>query len=142
MRRVHLTHDYAASRPQVFGYLAQHENLGPMFGARVTRVRDGADEPNGVGSTRSLKVGPLPPFEETNVEVVPDALIRYRITKGGILKNHEGVMTFVDLPGGGCRLTWTITFDGKLPGVGAAVEALLTRSISKALPSIEDAVRS
>lgn len=140
MRRVHVTQDYSASRQQVFGYLSEHENLGPLLGARVTRVRDGSDGRNGVGSVRSLKVGPLPPFEETNVEVVPDALIRYRITRGGILKHHEGVMTFADRPGGGCRLTWTITFEGKLPGVGAPVAALLTRGISKGLPGVDAAV--
>lgn len=142
MRRVHVTQEYTASRQQVFAYLADHENLGPLLGARVTRVRDGSDGPNGVGSVRSLKVGPLPPFEETNVDVVPDALIRYRITRGGILKEHEGVMTFADRPGGGCRFAWTITFDGKLPGVGAAVAALLTRSISKGLPAVDTAIRT
>ncbi|HEX7353731.1 MAG TPA: SRPBCC family protein [Mycobacteriales bacterium] len=141
MRRVHVTQEYAASRQQVFAYLSDHENLGPLLGADITRVREGSDGPNGVGSVRSIKVGPLPPFEETNVEVVPDALIRYRITKGGVLKDHEGVMTFADTPGGGCRFAWTITFDGKVPGVGAAVAAGLTRSISKGLPAVDDLAR-
>ena len=140
MRHVHVTHDYAAGRPQVFAYLSRHENLGPLLGANITRVRDGEDGPNGVGSVRSIKVGPLPPFEETNVEVVPDALIRYRVTKGGIIKDHEGVMTFTDGPGGGCRFAWTITFEGKFPGVGAVVEKMLTRSITQALPAVETAV--
>jgi hypothetical protein len=141
MRRVHVTQDYTASRQQVFGYLSEHENLGPLLGARVTRIREGSDGPNGVGSVRSLKVGPLPPFEETNVEVVPDALIRYEITRGGILKEHQGVMTFADRPGGGCRFAWTITFDGKLPGTGRAVAAMLTRSITKGLPAVDGLVR-
>lgn len=141
MRRVHVTQDYAATRQQVFGYLSQHENLGALLGARITRVREGTDGANAVGSVRSIKVGPLPPFEETNIEVVPDALIRYRITRGGILKDHEGVMTFADRPGGGCRFAWTITFDGKLPGTGAAVAAMLTRSISRGLPAVDDLVR-
>lgn len=141
MRRVHVTQDYTASRPQVFGYLSEHENLGPLLGARITRVREGSGDPNGVGSVRSIKVGPLPPFEETNVEVVPDALIRYRITKGGVLKDHEGVLTFVDRPDGGCRVAWTITFDSRVPGVGGAVAALLTRSISRGLPAVDDLAR-
>ncbi|MGH3744365.1 MAG: SRPBCC family protein [Mycobacteriales bacterium] len=141
MHRVHVTQDYAASRQQVFGYLSVHENLGTLLGARITRVREGADGANGEGSVRSIKIGPLPPFEETNVEVVPDALIRYRITRGGVLKDHEGVMTFVDGPGGGCRFAWTITFDSKLPGVGGAVAALLTRSIRKGLPAVDDLAR-
>jgi hypothetical protein len=137
MQRVHVTHDFAADRAAVFGYLSDHPHLGPLLGATVTRVKEGTDAPDGTGSVRSLKLGPLPAFEETNVEVVPDALIRYRITRGGVLRNHEGVMTFADAAGGGCRFAWTITFDGKAPGLGRVVALGLTRSITKGLADLD-----
>jgi hypothetical protein len=121
---------------QVFGYLAEHENLGPLFGAKIKRLTDGTDGTrNGVGSSREMKVGPLPPFVETTTEVIPNELIRYRITKGGILKNHEGVMRFSS-QGDGSRLDYTITFDGKVPGLAPVVKMSLNRSVTKALREI------
>ena len=79
-----------------------------------------------------MKVGPLPSFVETNIEVVHNELIRYRITRGGVLRNHEGLMRFSP-NGTGSRLDYTIDFDGKAPGVGPAVKAMLTRNITAAL---------
>lgn len=133
VQRVHVIQDFPQPVEEVFSYLNEQENLEPLFGARIKRLSDGSDGTrNGAGASRELRVGPLPGFVETNTEVVPNELIRYRITKGGILKNHEGVMRF-SRQGEGSRLDYTIDFDGKLPGTGALVKAALTRSISKGL---------
>jgi uncharacterized protein YndB with AHSA1/START domain len=133
MQRVHVTQAFPQPVEEVFAYLSEQENLEPLFGAKIRRLSDGADGTrNGAGASRELKVGPLPGFVETNTEVVPDELIRYRITKGGILKNHEGVMRF-SRQGDGSRLEYTIDFDGKAPGVGPLVKVMLTRNISAAL---------
>ena len=133
MQTVHVTQDFPQAVEQVFGYLAEHENLAAVFGTKVMRLNDGTDgSRNGAGSAREMRVGPLPPFVETNVEVVPNELIRYRITKGGLLKNHEGVLRFTS-GGEGSHLDWTITFDGKAPGIGPMVKAKLTRDVSGAM---------
>jgi uncharacterized protein YndB with AHSA1/START domain len=133
MQRVHVTQDFPQPVEELFAYLSEQENLEPLFGAKIKRLSDGTDGTrNGVGASRELRVGPLPGFVETNTEVIPNELIRYRITKGGILKNHEGVMRF-STQGTGSRLDYTIDFDGKAPGVGPAVKAMLTRNVSAAL---------
>ena len=133
MQRVHVIQDFPQPVEDVFAYFNEQENLEPLFGAKIKRLTDGSDgQRNGVGASRELRVGPLPGFVETNIEVIPNELIRYRITKGGILKNHEGVMRF-SRQGGGSRLEYTIEFDGKAPGVGALVKATLTRNISTGL---------
>jgi uncharacterized protein YndB with AHSA1/START domain len=130
---VHVTQDFPQPVEQVFAYLAEHENLAPVFGTKIRRINDGTDgSRNGTGSAREMRVGPLPPFVETNVEVVPNELIRYRITKGGILKDHEGVLRFTS-QGEGSHLDWTITFDGKAPGIGPLVKTKLTRDVSRAM---------
>jgi hypothetical protein len=104
-----------------------------VFGTKIRRINDGTDgSRNGTGSAREMRVGPLPPFVETNGEVVPNELIRYRITKGGILKDHEGVLRFTSR-GDGSHLDWTITFDGKAPGIGPFVKLKLTRDVSRAM---------
>jgi uncharacterized protein YndB with AHSA1/START domain len=133
MQRVHIQQDFTRPVHEVFEHLAEHENLESVFGAKVRRVRDGGDgHRNGVGSVRSLRVGPGPWFDETVTEFVPDELIRYRISRGSPLKDHEGVMRFSPR-GTGSHLEYTITFDGKLPGVGALVRTMLDRNISRAL---------
>jgi uncharacterized protein YndB with AHSA1/START domain len=133
MQTVTVDRDFTLPPERVFAFLAEHENLEALFGAKIRRLSDGDDGTrNGPGSAREMKIGPLPAFVETTTEVVPNELIRYRITKGGVLKNHEGVMRFSP-NGSGSRLEYTIEFDGKAPGVGPAVKAMLTRNISAAL---------
>src|SRR3954454_15263458 len=130
MQRVHVTQDFPQPVEELFAYLAEQENLEPLFGAKIKRLSDGTDGTrNGPGASRELKVGPLPGFVETNIEVTPNELIRYRITRGGVLKNHEGVMRFW-ANGTGSRLDYTIDFDGKAPGVGPLVKAMLTRNVA------------
>lgn len=66
---VHVEHTFAKPPQLIFAHLAEHENLADVFGAKVTRLRDGEHgERNGVGSARELQIGPLPPFEETVTE--------------------------------------------------------------------------
>ncbi len=133
MQRVSVSQEFPQPVQDVFAYLSEQENLEPLFGAKIKRLSDGSDGTrNGTGASRELRVGPLPGFVETNIEVVPNELIRYRITRGGILKDHEGVMRF-SAQGSGSRLDYTIDFDGKLPGLGAVVKRMLTRNITRAL---------
>jgi uncharacterized protein YndB with AHSA1/START domain len=133
MQRVHVTQDFPHPVEELFSYLSEQENLEPLFGAKIKRLTDGSDGTrNGAGASRELRIGPLPGFVETNTEVIPNDLIRYRITRGGILKNHEGVMRF-SRQGQGSHLDYTIDFDGKAPGLAPIVKRMLTRNISAAL---------
>jgi uncharacterized protein YndB with AHSA1/START domain len=137
MYRVHIEQDFSRPVEEIFAHLAAHENLEAVFGAKIKRVKDGDDgHLNGVGSVRALRVGPPPWFEETVTEFVPNELIRYRITKGSPLKDHEGVMRFSPTASGGTHLDYTITFDAKVPGLGAVVKAGLDRNIGKGLKKL------
>jgi uncharacterized protein YndB with AHSA1/START domain len=139
MQRIVVDREFALPRERVFAYLAEHENLAALFGAKVTRLNDGTDGTrNGVGSARELKVGPLPPFVETVTEVVLDELIRYRITKGSVLREHEGVMRFSESgSGAGSRLHYEIVFRGVVPGLGRLIAPGLKRNIEKGLGRVE-----
>lgn len=137
MQRIIVGYDFDLPPEHAFAYLSEHENLEALFGARIRRVQDGSDGTrNGVGSVRELKVGPLPPFDETVVEVVPDELIRYRISRGSILRDHEGTMRFTPNPGGGTHLHYEIRFRGVVPGLGAIVAPGLRRNIVKGLGKV------
>jgi uncharacterized protein YndB with AHSA1/START domain len=134
---VHVEHEFAKPPEQIFAHLAEHENLADVFGAKVTRLRDGDGERNGIGSIRRLQIGPLPPFEETVTEFAVPERIVYRITKGSPLRGHVGVMTFAATPGGGTRFVYDIRLASPIPGLAPLVRAVLTRSITQSLPAVE-----
>ena len=134
MQRVIIAHDFDVPVEADFAYLAEHENLEPLLGAKVTRLSDGDDGTrNGPGSAREMKIGPLPSFVETVTEVVPDELIRYRITKGSPLRDHEGELRFTPNADGTAHLHWEISFGGVVPGVAFIVAKGLERSIPSGL---------
>lgn len=136
MQRIDITQDFALPVDRVYAYLAEHEHLGPLFGAKVSRVRDGDTSRNGAGSVRRLQVPPLPPFEETVTDAVEGERIAYRITKGSPLKDHRGVMEFSSTPTGS-RLHYVIEFGAVVPGLDRVVKLGLERSIRKGLKTVD-----
>ena len=137
---VHVEHTFAQPVERVFAFLAEHENLGAIFSPlRVERERDGHTERNGVGSARRLSLFGLLPFVETVAAVVPNERIVYNITKGGPMKDHEGVMTFSSTPNGGSRLDYRIRFASAVPGLAAIMQRAVTRSIVQGLKKVDKA---
>ena len=132
-QRVHVRHTFTSDPATVFEKLSEHENLGPLLKARITRVKDGDTSRNGPGSTRSLKIGPLPAFHETTTVSEPHTLIEYAISKGSPLKGHWGRQILTPLPGGGTQLDYTIGFDVPVPGAAALVGAVLQKNIAKGI---------
>jgi hypothetical protein len=102
----------------------------------VARVRDGDTERNGVGSVRQLRIGLLPPFEETVTEAVPNERIEYYISKGSPLRNHHGTMRFSST-GTGSHLNYVIEFGAVVPGLDRIVKPVLEGSIRKGLKSVD-----
>jgi len=132
VQRVEITQEFPQPVEQVYAHLAEHEHLGPLFGARVVRVKDGDTSRNGAGSVRRLRVGPLPWFEETVTDAVANELIEYRITKGSPLRGHRGVMRFSPTPTGS-RLHYVIELGSAVPGLAWVVKQGLTLTISRGL---------
>jgi uncharacterized protein YndB with AHSA1/START domain len=140
MQTVTVDRDFNLPPERVFAYLAEHENLESLFGAKITRISDGTDGTrNGPGSARKMRIGPLPSFVETITEVVPNQRIRYRITKGSPLRDHEGVMEFTPTAAGGTHLHYVITFGAVVPGLDAIVASSLRRSVPKGLDRVDAA---
>jgi uncharacterized protein YndB with AHSA1/START domain len=136
VQRIDITQDFALPVERVYAYLAEHEHLGPLFGAQVTRVRDGDSSRNGTGSVRRLKVGPLPAFEETVTDAVDDERIAYRITQGSPLRDHRGLMEFSVTPTGS-RLHYVIEFGAAVPGLDRVIKVGLERNVRKGLKTVD-----
>lgn len=132
-QRVHVTHTYTSDPATIFEKLSEHENLGPVFGAKITRICDGDTSRNGPGSTRSLKIGVMPAFEETTTKAEPHSLIEYKISKGGPLRNHWGVQQLTPTADGGTQLDYTIGYDLPVPGLAGLLGKALARSLTKGL---------
>ena len=136
--RVHVTHTYRSDPATVFEALSEHENLSPVIGGKVTRVRDGNTSRNGVGSTRRLKIGLLPAFEETVTVAEPHSLIEYAISKGTPMKGHWGVQRLTATTDGGTELDYRIGFDAAVPGMAAVVGKVIQAQLTRGLPKLID----
>ena len=145
LRRVRFSRQFSAPRTKVFALFASHERFGAALtgpaGEKlgvVKRIQTSPDtkHPDGVGSVRRIGFGP-PAFEETVVTCQPHALIEYVISKGSPLKNHRGLITFRDVPGG-TQVDYEISFEPRIPGTGGALALLLHSLISGGLDRIEN----
>jgi len=140
---VEVNEDVSTSREEVFEFLAEHENLGPLLGgANIARVRDGDTERNGVGSVRRVKVGPARPFEETVTRFEPHSLIEYQITKGGPLRNHIGIVALSDAADGGTNIDYRIRVASHIPGLAPLVRGKLTRDITRSIAKLDSHLAS
>jgi uncharacterized protein YndB with AHSA1/START domain len=140
MQTVTVDRNFTQPPERIFAYLADHRNLEPLFDVKITRLTAGDDgTPNGPGASWSMKLGPLPSFVETLTEVIPNDLIRYRITKGSPLRDHEGVMRFSPTAVGGTRPRYEISFRGVVPGVDHVVAAMMRRTVPRGLDTVASA---
>lgn len=136
MQRIEVVQDSALPVERVFAHLAEHENLGPLFGADVERLRDGDDSRNGVGSVRRVSAGPIRLAEETVTAFEPDRLIGYRITAGSPLRDHRGTVR-VTPTASGSRVEWVVEFGAAVPLLDKVVALGLTRSLRKGLRGLD-----
>lgn len=133
MQNLSFERDFDLPPDQVFSYFAEHENLGGILDAKVTRIKEGTDgNPNGVGSVRSIKAGPVPAFEETVTVYEPNDLIVYTVTKGTPLNHHLGEVRFTPTPTG-TKVKWDIEIGTALPGLDFVIGKVLKRNIGKGL---------
>ncbi len=98
----------------------------------MSRIVDGADGANGLGSVRQIKIGILPGFEETITEFKPHTFIQYKITKGSPIKNHVGELSFSE-EAGTTLLDYTIQLESKIPLTTGIIAKALEQGISKGL---------
>lgn len=137
MAAVDIIQDFSCSVETLYNYLSDHENLTVIFApAKIKRIREGNDMPNGVGSVRKLSLPLAPSFEETVTYNQPNERIEYRISAGFTpLKNHIGIMRFSETPRGS-RLHYSIHFDGKLPFIAPVIGFGLTQGIRRGLKKL------
>jgi Polyketide cyclase / dehydrase and lipid transport len=133
---ISLSMDFPQPLAAVFGYLSHHDNLAAVFGVPVARIKAGTDpnEPDGIGAVRRLNIGPIR-IEETVTAFEKNRLIEYRVTKGGFMKHHLGVMRFSE-HGSGTHLDYTIEIESLFPLVTGPLVKGLTRDLRRGLNGV------
>ena len=123
---------------QVFAFLAAHENQPRILGARVERLTDGEGHKDGVGSSRRMTMPPLPSWDETVTAFEANRRIEYRITRGGPIRGHRGVLVYSPAGEGGkgTRLEYTVTFEPRVPLTGGILRRLTEKNLRKGLDSL------
>lgn len=132
--QVVIEHHFASDPATVFAFFADHEQFGRLWPGRTRRIATGQDDPNGVGSVREIRLGPVR-FEETVVTFQRPHLIEYTVTRGSPIKNHHGRIEFHP-EGTGCRIDYRIRFDGRFPLIGALVARNLPRDFTAGLAAV------
>lgn len=136
---INIIKEFDAPVEKVFATLSEHENLNKIFApAKITRISNGKDSRNGVGSARKMSIPLAPSFVETNLVYQENKLIEYAIT-GGIapIKAHRGIMKFSDLGNNRSRLDYSITFKGRVPFIGSIIKIALENGINRGLKKIK-----
>jgi hypothetical protein len=75
-----------------------------------------ADDPNGVGSTRTFTKGRVRGIDRV-VELIPDRRFSYVHLHGLPLRDYRGDVDLEPVPDG-TRIVWQASFRPKLPGTG------------------------
>lgn len=136
LQQIRFEQFFAAPRAAVFAFMADHESFGRLWPGRTRRLRTSEDpaQPNGVGSVREIRVGPMS-FEETVTVFEPDSRIEYRVTRGGNLRSHLGVIRFESVPGG-TRMDYTIEFEPRMPVFGNLIAAYLCQGYRRRIHGV------
>jgi len=141
LKTIKMVQTFNAPVTEVFAALSDHETFGKICGINVTRIQEGAEQPNGLGSIRKLSIGPLPSFQETITDFKENELIEYKITQGSPIKNHVGRLSF-STQGDMSVLHYTIDLESKIPLTSGLIKAVLERGISQGLQKYAQRVAS
>lgn len=131
---------FAAPREQVFAWFSHPENVGQLFPGRMRRLRPADDpgHPDGAGSVREVRMGPVR-LEETITRYEPPVFIEYRVTHGWAIRHHVGCLRFEAVPGG-TRLEYVIRFQSRVPFAGSLVAGALCASWRRGVQRAVDAI--
>ncbi len=133
----------AAPLQKVWDVGTDHLGVGDWLvpGAKVTLDPPGSNHPNGVGATRLIVMMGYKTIERV-VDYEPpgeSGRMTYTVLRGFPIKNHLGEMLFreaeagTDEAGGRTEITWTVTFEPKIPGTGWFCEIVVNNVIGKGL---------
>jgi len=135
MNQVEVVRVFSHPLERVFRRYTDHVGWSEWSGfGRVSLVKEGSPERDGVGAVRAFASAPGLREEVTLFE--PNARMEYRIVQGGFpLTDHHGEVVFTQ-QGAATRVTWRVSFASKIPGIGAVMEVALIALFRRVLTQL------
>ena len=136
MKSITMTQTFNAPQQEIFDYLSEHNNLGPILNANISRIKDAdGSNPNGLGSVRSIKIG-FELLQETIVTFDSPNLIEYKITNNAPVKYHLGRLEFSTPEQGKTFLSYTIDMESKIGFADGFITFILETIIKRGLKNL------
>lgn len=136
MQTVHIIQEFNAPQQVIFDYLSDHNNFGSLLNANITRIKDADGEnPNGLGSVRSIKLG-VEILQETIVTFDEPNLIEYKISNNVPIKYHLGTLEFSSPAKNKTILNYTIQLESKFGFLDAGILFAIKTTIKNGLKKL------
>ncbi len=136
MQHISMTQAFNAPQKEIFAYLSDHNNLSSIMNANITRIKNAdGDNPNGLGSVRSIKIG-IELLQETVVTFNEPNLIEYKITSNAPVNYHLGRLEFSSTEKGKTVLNYTIDMESKFGFADGILTFILKTIISRGLKNL------
>jgi uncharacterized protein YndB with AHSA1/START domain len=127
-----------APADRVWALISEHERM-PEWGAplkRVTLVRTGASDRNGVGAVRRMEA-PLQRIEEEIIGWDPPRSYEYTMLRGAPIRDHRGRIDVVS-EGSGCVVRWRVSFTPTVPFTGTPMALGLKVAFGRMLSGLKE----
>lgn len=140
-KKITLTATVAAPIADVFDCLNDHEQFGEIWPGKTRRVTDSSDlnNPNGVGSEREIRIGPIPGlmiFRERIMTCEKPALLEYTAVGTAPIKNHWGRIELTE-NGGQTSILYTIQLDSVIPCLTGKILSDLEKQWKSGFPEMK-----
>lgn len=129
----HLTRRSRAPREFLWALLADGRTWKDWAGVRRSILeREGAGDPNGVGSIRRLGYPPLAGSREQVVAHEPPSHLGYVILTGMLpVRNYRSDLRLEETSDGGTVITWQGSFDPIVPGTERIMETAIRKTLER-----------
>ncbi|MCO8045504.1 SRPBCC family protein [Acinetobacter bohemicus] len=143
MNSIQVKKEFPASVAQIFDLLSKHATYNIAFAPlQVERIKDSADaeRPDGVGSVRSMGIGPVKPLKEQITLLEENQRIEYKIVKNPLIKHHLGIIEFEEKEADKTLVTYTIELQTRVPLTSKLILAQLKTGIKLGLAKLAKSV--
>jgi len=141
MQTIQMTQEFNAPQQVIFDYLSDHNNLSSILNANITRIKDAdSDNPNGLGSIRSIKMG-IEILQETVVTFDNPNLIEYKISSNVPINYHLGTLEFSSPSNNKTLLVYTIQMESKFALIDPIITFVLETTIKNGLKKLANSYK-
>ena len=138
MAKITVQQKFKQSPKQIFAVFSKHKIYNSAFWPlQVERIVDApnSQNPDDVGSIRSMGFGPIKPLQEEITVLEPNQLIEYQIVNNPLVKHHIGRLKFASNEQG-TLLTYEVELETKLPLIALPILAGLKLGLKQGLAKI------